>query len=138
MKQPRINGRQARWLVYLTPYDFIIRHRPGLLNPADGPSRRPDYMATAQKESGQIHKDLLSKKLVGPDSYLPEAEEPHDTARFQLCEAARVIPVFKLSDSARPRPERPDRSEHLPEAEEPHDTARCQLCEVARVIPDFE
>jgi hypothetical protein len=47
IKQPRINGRQARWLVYLTPYDFIIRHRPGLLNPADGPSRRPDYMAKA-------------------------------------------------------------------------------------------
>ncbi len=45
MKQPRINGRQARWLIYLTPYDFIIRHRPGLLNPADGPSRRPDYLA---------------------------------------------------------------------------------------------
>jgi hypothetical protein len=45
MKQPRINGRQARWLVYLTPYDVVIRHRPGLLNPADGPSRRPDYLA---------------------------------------------------------------------------------------------
>ena len=66
------------------------------MNPADGPSRRPDYMATAQKEPGQIHKDLLSKKLVGPDSYLPEAEEPYKTARFQLCKAARVIPDFRL------------------------------------------
>ena len=24
IRQPRINGRQARWLIYLTPYDFII------------------------------------------------------------------------------------------------------------------
>ena len=44
MKQPRLNGRQARWLIALTPYDFTIHHRPGDLNPADGPSRRPDYM----------------------------------------------------------------------------------------------
>jgi hypothetical protein len=47
MKQPKINGRQARWLIYLTLYDFLIHHRPGLLNPADGPLRRPDYIATA-------------------------------------------------------------------------------------------
>ena len=86
------------------------------MNPADRPSRRPDYIVTAQKEPGQIHKDLLAKKLVkpelseaaltkgpglhkpdrSPEFYLPEAEEPHDTARFQLCEAARVIPDFRL------------------------------------------
>ena len=44
MKQPRLNGRQARWLIALTPYDFTIHHRPGDFNPADGSSRRPDYM----------------------------------------------------------------------------------------------
>src|SRR5438045_6616068 len=57
MKQPKINGRQARWLVYLTPYD-----RPGTLNPADGPSRRPDYKA--QEEHSLVQKDLLASKLV--------------------------------------------------------------------------
>ena len=45
MKQPKINGRQARWLVYLTPYDFIIKHRLGILNPTNGLSRWPDYKA---------------------------------------------------------------------------------------------
>jgi hypothetical protein len=81
MKQPRINGRQARWLVYLTPYDFIIKHRPGLLNPADGPSRRPDYLAIALKEPSLALKDLLASKL---ESYLTlqEAEEPCDLARI--------------------------------------------------------
>ena len=39
MKQPKINGRQARWCLYLTPFDFIIKHKPGKSNPADGPSR---------------------------------------------------------------------------------------------------
>ena len=75
MKQPKINGRQARWLIYLTPYDFLIHHRPGLLNPADGPSRRPDYMATAQEEPSLIQKDLLAKKLVKSNKPLYQAEE---------------------------------------------------------------
>ncbi|KAF5230292.1 hypothetical protein FAUST_9880 [Fusarium austroamericanum] len=43
MKTPKLNGRQARWCLYLTPYDFIIKHRPGKTNPADPPSRRPEY-----------------------------------------------------------------------------------------------
>ena len=72
MKQPRINGRQARWLVYLTPYDFIIRHRPGLLNPADGPSRRPDYMAKAQEQPSLIQKDLLASKLERGPEFRPD------------------------------------------------------------------
>ena len=63
MKQPKINGRQAQWLVYLTPYDFIIKHRLGLLNPANGPLRRPDYKA--QGEPSLVQKDILASKLVG-------------------------------------------------------------------------
>ncbi|KAF4332523.1 gag polymerase env poly [Fusarium beomiforme] len=43
MKNPKLNGRQARWCLYLTPYDFIIRHRAGKTNPADAPSRKPEY-----------------------------------------------------------------------------------------------
>jgi transposase InsO family protein len=93
MRQPKINGRQARWLVYLTPYDFIIRHRPGLQNPADGPSRRPDYMAAAQEEPSQVQKDLLARRLAGSD--LQEARQPCEMARCQLCEAARVNPDYR-------------------------------------------
>jgi hypothetical protein len=44
MSQTTLNGRQARWLMQLAPYDFSIHYRKGSLNPADGPSRRPDYM----------------------------------------------------------------------------------------------
>lgn len=40
MKQPKLNGRQARWCMFLSPFDFVIRHRAGKTNPADGPSRR--------------------------------------------------------------------------------------------------
>ena len=48
MNQPRFNGRQARWCMYLSPFDFEIRHQPGKKNPADAPSRRPDYEPPAE------------------------------------------------------------------------------------------
>ena len=43
MKQKELNARQARWALKLAAYDFEIFHRAGKLNPADAPSRRPDY-----------------------------------------------------------------------------------------------
>ena len=27
MRQPKLNGRQARWCLFLTPFDFVIKHR---------------------------------------------------------------------------------------------------------------
>jgi hypothetical protein len=123
MKQPRINGRQARWLIHLTPYDFIIRHRPGLLNPADGPSRRPDYMAKAQREPSLVQKDLLASKLeTGPDSDRPGATRPDlplcEVAKCQLCEVARAVPDI--------RP-----------AVRPYSDFTTQLCNTARPELDF-
>ncbi|GAB7357799.1 hypothetical protein MBLNU459_g0615t2 [Dothideomycetes sp. NU459] len=38
-----LTPRQARWAVKLAAFDFVIEHRPGKTNPADAPSRRPDY-----------------------------------------------------------------------------------------------
>ena len=48
MQQKTLNGRQVRWLLKLAPYDFTIHYRKGKLNPADGPSRRPDYVDAAE------------------------------------------------------------------------------------------
>ena len=70
MASHRFLLKQARWLVYLTPYDFVIKHRPGTLNPADGPSRRPDYKA--QGEPSLVQKDLLASKLVESNPDLSE------------------------------------------------------------------
>jgi hypothetical protein len=43
MTTKELNGRQARWAEKLARFDFIIEHRPEKTNPADAPSRRPDY-----------------------------------------------------------------------------------------------
>ena len=43
MTTKALTGRQARWWETLSGYHLKITHTPGKLNPADGPSRRPDY-----------------------------------------------------------------------------------------------
>lgn len=44
-QKPRLEGRQSRWCMELLPYDFVLQHRPGKSNPADSPSRRPDFQS---------------------------------------------------------------------------------------------
>src|ERR1700716_4291714 len=47
--------RQARWADLLADYDFVLEHIPGKTNPADGPSRPPDYAEDATEvEDGAI------------------------------------------------------------------------------------
>jgi len=43
METKYLESRQAHWAMYLATYDFDIIYRRGTSNPADGPSRRPDY-----------------------------------------------------------------------------------------------
>src|SRR5438045_6908892 len=65
MTQTILNGRQARWLLQLAPYDFTIHYRKGSLNPADGPSHRPDYLkeqeAVEQTAVGKLMPSLVNK-----------------------------------------------------------------------------
>ena len=56
MNTPRLQGRQARWCMTLSPFDFVIRHRAGKKNPADGPSR--------MMEAGS--RDALDATLLNP------------------------------------------------------------------------
>ena len=112
MRQPKINGRQARWLVYLTPYDFIIKHRPGLLNPADGPSRRPDYQA--QIEPSRVQKDILASKLVESDPKLSKTARLNSTKLYNTVIAQEELSVTQKDLC---------------------NTVKCQLCEA--VGPEF-
>jgi hypothetical protein len=40
----KLSLRQARWAMDLAGFDFEVEHRLGKTNPADGPSRRADYV----------------------------------------------------------------------------------------------
>ena len=61
-----LNGRQARWAITLSGYDFVIIHRPGKRNPADAPSRRPDYAPSLEEinEQASMLLPTLQKKLA--------------------------------------------------------------------------
>ena len=43
MVDKALNRREARWWERLSGLDLSIQYRPGKLNPADAPSRRPHY-----------------------------------------------------------------------------------------------
>jgi len=47
MELPSLNDWQARWAMSLAAFDFVVVYRPGKSNPADGPSRQPDYAGVA-------------------------------------------------------------------------------------------
>jgi hypothetical protein len=59
MSQTKLDSRQTRWLIKLLPYDFHLFYRKGTLNPADGPSRRPDYLANTEEVNSTPASHLL-------------------------------------------------------------------------------
>jgi hypothetical protein len=62
MEMKQLNGTQARWAMGLAAYDFVIKYRPGKSNPADAPSRRPDYEGGAPLTDDLLPE--LQQKLI--------------------------------------------------------------------------
>ena len=53
--------------MYLAPFNFIIKHRPGKLNPVDTPSRHPDYVVEEEdNKSYKLIATLKAKFYVEP------------------------------------------------------------------------
>lgn len=58
-----LTRRQARWALYLSRFDFVITHKPGVSNGrADALSRRPDY----QHGDGE---DNLARVVLRPEQF---------------------------------------------------------------------
>jgi len=61
MKAQKLNRRQARWALYLSRFNFILKHVPeSRMGKADSLSRRPDW------EVG-VERDNKDKTLVKPE-----------------------------------------------------------------------
>jgi hypothetical protein len=65
MNVKQLNGRQARWAMFLSAFDFVITHRAGKLNPADAPSRRSDYK-DSEIAANQMLPTLFQKLAIEP------------------------------------------------------------------------
>ena len=64
MTKKKLTGRQARWAESLAEYDFRIEYRTGRTNPADGPSRRPDYQHSDETEDVGMLPTLQNKLRI--------------------------------------------------------------------------
>ena len=52
MKTQKLNRRQARWALYLSRFDFILKHVAGTkMGKADGLSRRADWKVDIDKDN---------------------------------------------------------------------------------------
>ncbi|GAA5958537.1 hypothetical protein JCM8115_002497 [Rhodotorula mucilaginosa] len=54
----QLNARQARWYCDLVEFDFVIQHLPGKKNPADAPSRRPDFLPDPNDLNPHSHREF--------------------------------------------------------------------------------
>ena len=67
-----LSRRQARWAEILSAYDFTIEHLEGTKNPADGPSRRPDYEVGYERPAMQLLGTKESMELSPYDELMQE------------------------------------------------------------------
>jgi len=52
MKAQKLNHRQVRWALYLSRFDFVLKHVPGSkIGKADSLSRRPDWEVGVKKDN---------------------------------------------------------------------------------------
>jgi RNase H-like domain found in reverse transcriptase len=62
-----LNKRQARWTIKLAAFDFVIIHRRGKDNPADRPSRRPDYATVDPDDEENPLQELIRTRMKQGD-----------------------------------------------------------------------
>ena len=61
MTSQKLNHRQARWTLYLSQFNFMLKHIPGKsMGKVDGLSRRPDW------QKG-VERDNKDQKLIKPE-----------------------------------------------------------------------
>ncbi|KAF1934693.1 hypothetical protein EJ02DRAFT_390324, partial [Clathrospora elynae] len=65
MTTKTLTRRQARWAKWLAAFHFNIQHCPGRTNPADRPSRQPDYEPDRDGcyMEGESHNKRLLREL---------------------------------------------------------------------------
>ena len=133
MREVMLSRRQARWAEQLSAYDLVILYRKGQLNPADAPSRRPDYCHEDPDENSYLRDTLRSKLqnmklLVGLMRKRPSPQEWF----------TRILPWAKLNREAEIRKQglRSPVISRTESAESAADSSfRTVIAEIATVIP---
>jgi len=68
MSNQKLNHRQARWALYLSRFDFVLKHISGSkMEKANGLSRRPDWGMKVEKDNEEqtlVKKEWLEVKRI--------------------------------------------------------------------------
>jgi len=68
MSNQKLNRKQARWALYLSRFDFVLKHIAGSkMGKADRLSRRPDWEVRAEKNNKEqilVKKEWLEVKRI--------------------------------------------------------------------------
>ncbi|PLW26795.1 hypothetical protein PCASD_25767 [Puccinia coronata f. sp. avenae] len=92
--------RQTRWAAYLSSFYFVIKHVPGKLNPADPPTRRPDFLPPGEiKDSQRVMIDTTSEGLKICGSSLDKEDPRLDIGEVTLPDPASALPAVKDTDA---------------------------------------
>ena len=85
----KLSRRQVWWALSLSAYNFVITYRKGTLNPADGPSRRPDHQREADQEDKMEDASVLQRVLFPTVALIPV--EPRDNLLAQEIHLREVL-----------------------------------------------
>ena len=110
----RLNPRQARWATFLGGFDFEVIHRPGKTNPADGPSRRPDYytenecvctlLPTLKSKLGLLQDKPLTAQMQQEIARVVAESGAQGSTTEEISEGTCETQVGRTSGAARPNP----------------------------------
>jgi hypothetical protein len=62
----QLSRRQVRWSQVLSAFNLVLNYRKGTLNPADGPSRRPDYANATDQDVIMTEAPALLRMALQP------------------------------------------------------------------------
>ena len=89
MSNQKLNRRQARWALYLSRFDFVLKHiSESKMGKADGLSRRPDWEVGVEKDNKEqmlVKKEWLEARRIRVTEVIIEEVDLLD--KVQKCEA---------------------------------------------------
>ena len=100
MKMQKLNCRQVRWALYLSRFDFILKHMPGIrMEKVDSLSRRPDWKVEVENdnENQKLIKEEWVREMIEVVVKEPETMllEKIKKARGKDKEVVKVVEEIK-------------------------------------------
>jgi len=91
MKAQKTNQRQARWVLYLSRFDFTLKYMAGKsMGQADSLSRREDWVEKVERDNKNqvmLKKEWLEVRAMDRKQWLIEGAEEEIIEKIQKSEA---------------------------------------------------